>query len=60
MYSIKEVQIKSGLPASTLRYYEKEGILPDVGRDEGGRRVWEKASLNQAFDAKVKKPKPFA
>lgn len=35
MYSIKEVQIKSGLPASTLRYYEKEGILPDVGRDEG-------------------------
>ncbi|KOS04115.1 MerR family DNA-binding transcriptional regulator, partial [Paenibacillus polymyxa] len=26
MYSIKEVQMKSGLPASTLRYYEKEGI----------------------------------
>ncbi|MEC0182354.1 MerR family transcriptional regulator [Paenibacillus peoriae] len=40
MYSIREVQIKSGLPASTLRYYEKEGILPDVGRDEGGRRVY--------------------
>ncbi|KAF6573905.1 MerR family transcriptional regulator [Paenibacillus sp. SEL3] len=46
MYSIKEVQIKSGLPASTLRYYEKEGILPDVGRDEGGRRVYTEKQID--------------
>ncbi|KJD46374.1 MerR family transcriptional regulator [Paenibacillus terrae] len=46
MYSIKEVQIKSGLPASTLRYYEKEGILPEVGRDEGGRRVYTEKQID--------------
>lgn len=46
MYSIKEVQMKSGLPASTLRYYEKEGILPDVGRDEGGRRVYTEKQID--------------
>lgn len=46
MYSIKEVEIRSGLPASTLRYYEKEGILPDVGRDEGGRRVYTEKQMD--------------
>ncbi|MGM1022274.1 MAG: MerR family transcriptional regulator [Bacillota bacterium] len=46
MYSIREVQIKSGLPASTLRYYEKEGILPEVGRDEGGRRVYTEKQID--------------
>ncbi|MGW9529507.1 MerR family transcriptional regulator [Paenibacillus terrae] len=46
MYSIREVQIKSGLPASTLRYYEKEGILPEVGRDEGGRRVYTEKQMD--------------
>lgn len=46
MYSIREVQLKSGLPASTLRYYEKEGILPEVGRDEGGRRVYTEKQID--------------
>lgn len=25
----------------TIRWYEKEGLLPNVGRDSGGRRVYE-------------------
>jgi MerR family transcriptional regulator, redox-sensitive transcriptional activator SoxR len=36
--SIGEVARTSGLPASTLRYYEKAGLLPPPGRTSGQRR----------------------
>ena len=29
-----------GVPASTIRYYDKEGLLPFVGRSSGGIRVF--------------------
>lgn len=45
MFTIKEVQEKFGLPASTLRFYEKEGILPPIGRDSGGRRSYSEPEL---------------
>ncbi|WP_039791403.1 MerR family DNA-binding transcriptional regulator, partial [Paenibacillus riograndensis] len=38
MYSISEIEKITGLPASTLRYYEQEGILPSVNRNARGRR----------------------
>jgi len=31
----------SGRSVHTIRWYEKEGLLPNVGRDSGGRRVYE-------------------
>lgn len=34
-----------GVPASTLRYYEAEGVLPAVGRSKGGRRRYSDADL---------------
>ncbi|AZK48255.1 MerR family transcriptional regulator [Paenibacillus lentus] len=37
-YSIKQVSEKTNLPSHTLRYYEKEGLLPFVKRTEGGIR----------------------
>ncbi len=37
-YSIKQVAEMTGLSSPTLRYYEKEGLLPNVGRSMGGRR----------------------
>lgn len=40
MYSINEVVKITGIPASTLRYYEQEGILPDVNRNIHGRREY--------------------
>lgn len=46
MYSIKQVQLISGLPASTLRYYEKEGILPEISRDGGGRRLYTEEQMD--------------
>jgi len=40
MYSINEVVKITGIPASTLRYYEQVGILPDVKRNINGRREY--------------------
>ena len=40
MYSIQDVSKKTGLSAHTLRYYEKEGLLPHVNRTPGGFRQY--------------------
>ncbi|CAM4450163.1 DNA-binding transcriptional MerR regulator [Paenibacillus endophyticus] len=38
--SISEVSAKFNIPESTLRYYEKKGLLPLIERDEAGRRLF--------------------
>ena len=43
---IGQVAAKSGLPASTLRYYEEKGLIKSVGRN-GLRRVFDAAVLDQ-------------
>lgn len=45
MYSITEIGKITGLPASTLRYYEQVGILPHVDRNDVGRRVYSEEVL---------------
>ena len=40
MYSIQDVSRKTGLTAHTLRYYEKEGLIPSVERSQGGFRQY--------------------
>jgi DNA-binding transcriptional MerR regulator len=44
-YTIGQVAEETGLSIHTLRYYEKEGILPVVKRNESGMRVYEKADI---------------
>lgn len=39
-YSIKEMSHEFGVPASTLRYYEKVGLLTGVRRDSNGQREY--------------------
>ena len=39
-YTIGEAAEKLGVPASTLRYYDKEGLLPHVDRSAGGIRMF--------------------
>lgn len=41
MYTIGQVSKLCGLPASTLRYYDKEGLFPNLQRDSGIRRFGE-------------------
>jgi len=38
VYSIKQVSDRTSLPTYTLRYYEKEGLLPNINRSAGGSR----------------------
>ncbi len=42
MYTIGQVSAMFGLPVSTLRYYDKEGLFPNLGRDSGIRKFGEK------------------
>lgn len=41
MYTIGEVSEISGLPVSTLRYYDKEGLFPNMQRESGIRKFGE-------------------
>ena len=40
MYTVGEMAKILGVPASTLRYYDKEGMLPFVERTSGGIRMF--------------------
>lgn len=47
-YSIKETAALTGLPASTLRYYESIGVIAPVGRGaSSGHRVYDEEDLDQ-------------
>ena len=46
MIDIAEVASRSGLPASTLRYYEEQGLISSIGR-RGLRRLFEPAVLGR-------------
>ena len=41
IYTVGEMSKTLGVPASTLRYYDKEGLLPFVKRSSGGIRIFE-------------------
>lgn len=44
-YSIGEVANKLNIPTSTLRYYDREGLLSNVKRSSGGIRVFSDLEL---------------
>ncbi len=43
--TIGDVSAQTGIPAPTLRYYDKEGLLPYVGRNKSGVRVFTENDL---------------
>lgn len=45
MYAIKEVSDMMHLPASTIRYYDKQGLLPFVQRAESGYRMFSESDV---------------
>lgn len=42
MYTIGQVSEMFGIPISTLRYYDKEGLFPDMERQSGIRKFSER------------------
>ena len=45
IYTVSEMAKKIGVAPSTLRYYDKEGLLPFVERSGGGIRMFDDDSL---------------
>jgi DNA-binding transcriptional MerR regulator len=44
---IGELADRTGIPASTIRYYEKEGLLPKAQRGANGYRVYQDQALER-------------
>jgi DNA-binding transcriptional MerR regulator len=42
---IREVSERTGLSVDTLRWYERQGLLPDVGRGADGRRRYSRIAI---------------
>jgi len=40
MYAIREAAIRSGVKIETIRYYERQSIVPKPGRTAAGRRSY--------------------
>ena len=49
--TIKEVCEKYGITADTLRYYERVGVIPAVGRTKGGIRNYTEEDLGWVENA---------
>ncbi len=45
-YSIQQAAQKLGLTPSTLRYYDKEGLLPNLKRTDSGIRIFSDTDLD--------------
>lgn len=45
VYTVGEMARLLGVPASTLRYYDKEGLLPFVERSSGGIRMFKESDI---------------
>lgn len=45
VYTVGEMAKRLEVPASTLRYYDKEGLLPFVERSSGGMRMFRDSDL---------------
>ena len=46
-YTIREISELFSLPASTLRYYESEGLLPLVEKNSSGQRIYTKEHIDR-------------
>ena len=50
LYTVGEIAKILGVQPSTLRYYDKEGLLPFIARSEGGIRMF----TEKDYEASVK------
>ena len=54
--SIGELSRRTGVKITTIRYYEGIGLLPDVPRTEGKRRLYDDAAVDRlAFIRRARK-----
>lgn len=46
LYTVKQVKEMTGISPYTLRFYEKEGVLPQVERDANGVRIYRDINID--------------
>lgn len=46
-YSIGQMSRQTGVKVTTIRYYEKRGLIPSPARTEGGQRRYDEAALER-------------
>lgn len=44
-YSIGEVAHQFGLSISTIRYYDKQGLIPNLNKDQTGNRTFTEQNM---------------
>lgn len=44
-YRNSEVEKRLGIPVTTIRYYDREGLLPNIARSEGGQREFSEQDI---------------
>jgi len=47
MYTIGKASEQSGVNIETIRYYEREGVVPKPGRSAGGRRLYSSDEISK-------------
>lgn len=45
-YTVKDVSEKTGVTAHTLRFYEKQGVLPYAERNDNGIRMYDDSNID--------------
>lgn len=60
IYTVCEASQKLGIPGSTIRFYDKQGLLPFVERSPGGVRMFTDADIRRLQDILALKDAGFA
>lgn len=47
MFQIKELSVRTGVPAKTIRYYEEIGLLPPSRRADNGFRLYDDSDVER-------------
>lgn len=59
IYTVREAAEKLKIPSSTIRFYDKNGLLPFVERSPGGVRMFTDADIARIQDILVLKSAGF-
>ena len=60
LYTVREAAEKLGIPSSTIRYYDKKGLLPFIERSPSGVRVFTEDDIAHLRDLLILKNAGFS
>ncbi len=60
LYTVREAAEKLGVPSSTIRFYDKKGLLPFIERSPNGVRVFTEGDIAHLQDLLILKNAGFS